>query len=368
MRWIVIVLSFAGCNSSSVNTLDDLYAQLVGALCQQEATCGAIGRSEVAGCTQRALAQLARPQAYDYNEAVASHRIALDGNQADTCIAALRGSTCNGLVDAIEAAACSHIFTPLVQPGGACRNSAECIGGFCTGMTSGCAGTCTAFAATGASCMTTNCASTDACTGNPPLCVARGGNGAACSSSSLCQTGLSCLVANGATTGTCAERGGVGTACGTSYDCAQGLFCNTYGNAMATCQAAAAAGASCPGLDSCVDGQLCVGGTCHAFLDVGSSCDPTQPACPADAPCDATLHACTLPPQAAAGDACMPNNNACRSTSIFVGQTLYCSPSKQCENTIDLGQACTPPVAGAENPCFTGNCDPTTKVCATQCM
>jgi hypothetical protein len=371
---LVIAVAFAsGCtSSSSVTTLDDLYAQLADALCQKEATCGGIGRSETSACVQQVLASVMHAQAYDYRGALAARRIVLNGDQGSACIAALRAASCtNGLIDAFGTDACAHIFTPEVATGGACQNSVECIAGYCSAQTSGCMGACVAFIPTGASCAnaTGNCATTDFCEPISGLCTARGGAGFSCMGSSYCQSGLHCVgVQPGGMPGKCTERAGVGSACASSYDCAGGLFCNTFTNSPSVCQAVLSPGASCPGPGSCADGQVCGGGVCTAILDVSAACDPAQSACPADAPCDATLHTCTLAPQPAVGDACMPNQGACRGKGLVFGNQLYCSPTNQCASTVDFGQACTPPTGNQENPCYSGSCDATSHVCAVTCM
>jgi hypothetical protein len=271
---LVIAVAFAsGCtSSSSVTTLDDLYAQLADALCQKEATCGGIGRSETSACVQQVLASVMHAQAYDYRGALAARRIVLNGDQGSACIAALRAASCtNGLIDAFGTDACAHIFTPEVATGGACQNSVECIAGYCSAQTSGCTGACVAFIPTGASCAnaTGNCATTDFCEPISGLCTARGGAGYSCMGTSYCQSGLHCVgVQPGGMPGTCSERAGVGSACASSYDCAGGLFCNTFTNSPSVCQAVLSPGASCPGPGSCADGQVCGGGVCTAILDV----------------------------------------------------------------------------------------------------
>jgi hypothetical protein len=152
-----------------------------------------------------------------------------------------------------------------------------------------------------------------------------------------------------------------------------GFYCNGTFQSGGTCQARVAAGASCPVAGSCVDGYTCAGagpmqmGTCQPWLEIGVSCDPAASACTKDAPCDPAAKACTEPPPPTVGTSCANGTSACATKALF-SSPLYCDgATKMCATKIDLGQPCTPTTTG-DNPCFAGSCDPTTKVCALQCM
>jgi hypothetical protein len=375
---LVLWIALAGCDSPSisVDTIDQLYQQVASVLCQEEAQCGAIAQSEVAACTQAALDELMKQQTYDYHEAIADHRLAYNAAQANACLSAFRAVSCShGFLDLVAGQSCNQIFTPQVPLGGVCRNKVECINSTCS-ASSGCMGTCVAFVATGGDCSMggSSCAPSDFCnySGTTATCTARGGTGASCMNSLQCQPGLVCPVASGAASGSCSEPGGAGANCRSSSDCANGLYCTGDFTTGGTCQAQLAAGASCSNAGSCGDGYTCAGasamqaGSCKAWLEIGASCDPAASACPADAPCDPSAKVCTEPPAPTVGSSCAGTSDC--STKTLFGSTLYCdTTTMKCAGKVDLGQPCTPSTTG-QNPCFAGDCDATTHVCALQCM
>jgi hypothetical protein len=137
----------------------------------------------------------------------------------------------------------------------------------------------------------------------------------------------------------------------------------------AVCALLVGHGQTCTDFDACPSGDLCVGlaagggsGTCTTILDVGSTCDPTKDACPADAPCDKDKHLCTKPAQPMEGSACT-GLGTCLSNGGFVGNdALYCdSGSHMCTKRLRTGDACVPATTN-DDPCITA-CSPSTNTC-----
>ncbi len=226
---------------------------------------------------------------------------------------------------------------------------------------------CAAFAAENASCASGARCDTkvDFCDSSS-VCRARGGSGAACTStlfSTDCKDGLSC---NG---GTCSAPPTAGQSCVSGY-CAQGLHCTSGGGSGGVCATQVGSGQACSDPYACPDGQRCAGltttggtGKCTDLLDIGGTCDPTDVLCPADAPCDATTKRCTASTVGKEGSACT-GTGTCSSSSGIFSPPLYCDgTSGKCTEKLVPNQACTPPASGQEDPCVT-NCDATAHTCA----
>jgi hypothetical protein len=122
-------------------------------------------------------------------------------------------------------------------------------------------------------------------------------------------------------------------------------------------------------------------GGCGPVLDIGSGCDPAASACPRDATCDASAHVCVHymrvgGPCSATGPACSTGASFglayCDGQSYSSGNCqiliplLYCdSGTNTCALSLAVGDPCTPPPLGYEDPCL-GRCDATTLKCVAQ--
>jgi cysteine-rich repeat protein len=147
----------------------------------------------------------------------------------------------------------------------ACTYDSECA----TGLSCS-AGTCTALRAPisdGLACVE----GTDSChsrafvcrpeaSGGAARCLARGGEGAGCSTEDHCRQGLVCEA------GTCARPPALGKPC--TGVCQEGLHCGAAG----VCAQHLPLGATCQPGDSCQDGYCGAGGLCRAFSDLGEAC------------------------------------------------------------------------------------------------
>jgi hypothetical protein len=373
-RLACCLLAVAGCNNGP-STPTDLYHQLVTALCQWEARCGAIGKSEEARCEMDGDTYvdkyLQATSGYNYQSAVAAKRLAIDSGAANTCLNGLRDSSCNSFLGGAGVSdACRNVYHGLVAIGGACQNNVECSGGYCltTMGQPSCMGTCMAYATEGSPCTGAECDPAKDFCGAGGICVARGATGAACQNfnTAECKEGLACV------NGTCAMPGTGGQPCMSLIGaCASGYYCPGNAGMPSTCAPSVAAGQACAEYNACQDGLRCVGlnptmmgamGTCTAVLDVGATCDPTMSACPSDAPCEPGTLRCSAPSQGVEGAPCT-GKGTCKPSS-FLAPPLYCDPSSmKCAEKLLPGQPCTPPTATQDDACVT-SCDPATANCA----
>jgi hypothetical protein len=398
---ILLISFFAACSSGGddgIATPGAFDSSNAIAACLQAARCGFIGASEEKKCESDAAATLkAYPPVYSTTEAVNSKRLTFSASEAQKCVDANKNNGCS--VDAYFALfdKCSGVFKAAVQAGGACKDSLECVGGYCdqgANGSSGCAGTCKTNVASGATCDPNNdhCGATDFCDGTTKVCTARVQLGASCGSSPLCASNLFCKGYTPADTttntpevkGVCKGAGAVGDDC-TLYlfgndDCGDGLFCDSSGTAP-KCTKPSALGADCIAYTGCVDPYDCIGlafdqntgavttkGKCGAWLDIGKTCDPTsmgEIGCPLDSTCDMTTKVCKLSGQV--GDTCDPTaGGGC-------GTSLYCDgTTSKCTKSVALGGACTPQMVDmngfpiGDEPCHDGTC--TNGSCTLVCM
>ncbi len=379
MRSTVILSLLAfGCGPGGLNgapvSVSDLLQQAEAAQCWALVRCGVIGASEVQACATTFFAQFSA-SGYSPIEAETAGRVGVDASSASACLAALSAQSCHGGNHGAVNAACKHSIVPKVAIGAACKDTAECVGGYCDNRgIAGCAGICKALVAAGGACtIDTQCGDGFECVGSPGKCSAQGGAGAACDSPGAagCQDGLLCSSQAGMP-GTCAPPPGAGQPCQLG-GCAAGLYCAASPMGNPTCMAIPTSGAACT--SACADDLICVGtpgqATCKAQLDAGSPCDPTLPqsstGCPADMLCDPTAKTCQPPPPVTVGSDCSKNGECGSPLLVSFAQPLYCDgATKKCQNKVALGEACTPPMGGA-NPCLAGQCDPMTKTCTLAC-
>ncbi len=369
-----------GCNNSaigldagSVPTLNDYLRESAQLGCKYLVRCGttsksqeAAGESWIGGYDTAALSAASK--------GIAAGRLSYNAGAAASCLNALGTATCDlsTLLMADASSSCAAIIEPKVAVGGACELDSECDHGFCNmggASPTACAGTCTAFVATGATCdgVSGRCAATDFCS-STNVCTALLGRGQACDEFSLeCGAGLSCATIG--TTSTCLPPAAEGAPCDTSAftnACANsGLYCNTSTTPNPTCQKRQPIGGVCNSDGSgCAAGLACVvvddtmpTGSCQAFLDVGQACTgTTSSACAGDATCDPTSQKCQL--QGQAGADCSIGSCATQ---------FYCNAANQCAARISLGQPCTPATTSVEDPCLATECDPTSLTCSLIC-
>jgi hypothetical protein len=400
----ILLISFlAACSSGGgsdgggISTPSAFDSSLGVASCQNAVKCGFIGASEEKQCeTDAAAALKAYPRAYSTGEAVNAKRLAFNGTEAQKCVDANKNNACS--INAYFALGdkCANVFKPLVMPGGACKDSGECLGGWCdqgaNGVT-GCAGTCKANDASGATCdpQGDHCNATDYCDSTTMKCTLRAKLGDACGSNPLCGGNLFCKGYTPAdmtnmtpeVKGVCKGVGAAGDAC-TKYffgndDCGDGLLCDDSGTTP-TCVKLAVMGGECTSYYGCVDPFDCIGlafdqnsgavttkGKCGPWLDIGKSCPATgESGCPLDSTCDMASSTCKLAGQIGAD---------CDTSGVTAscGTNLYCDgPTAKCAKTVALGGACVAPAMDSMgnpiggDPCHDGTC--TGGTCTLVCM
>ncbi len=121
--------------------------------------------------------------------------------------------------------ACRDVITGPKVAGDRCDNTPECGRGLTCRN-----GECASYVSTGSPCIADyECAEGNICvglrTGGAGRCDT-GEEGAACSQTSECNTGLRCDGGGPTLTGSCAARLNLGGACGHDSDCAAGLRCS----------------------------------------------------------------------------------------------------------------------------------------------
>ena len=129
------------------------------------------------------------------------HRSTYDSTKVSTCLAHIQAASCGELDTTNHLSGvpgCDSFAIPQVDPGGACTNDWECVGGWCEktaatpapGLSPGLGdGTCRAFAAPGQSCETNICGKGSLCSAGAQVCMAVGGPGAACTAAGDCASG-----------------------------------------------------------------------------------------------------------------------------------------------------------------------------------
>jgi len=159
------------------------------------------------------------------------------------------GTLLNGLADHTPICAINLWCNAVGTGTGTCQRASS-QGGPCSGTELSCAKGlhCDGYVSDGAG------AKLGTCVGPAPA-------GSNCSSTSDCQTGMTC------TGGVCGALAPAGGFCYGDSDCAAGLVCNSQ-----TCAPARYPGASCNTTDQPCAYSRCMNGTCQDLLKVGQAC------------------------------------------------------------------------------------------------
>jgi hypothetical protein len=414
---------------ASSDDFDDAAFQFYQIQCQLSVRCGSLSASKESDCESLAGDEMDRDTDWlaGARHLIQCGGLVFDPAEAQRCLAALAASSCYQAGAAEEA--CLKALVP--QPGwvptdGACQFSEECIDGDCveTGKNT-CLGSCRPKSGPGQPCgnFAPTCATGSFCseqletgkcideghpigtvpeggnclfpdsTGTPEdwddacqpglrcrnqnVCTAQGGDGTICVDQNDCLPGFSCdgpiMQRGGTCRGTPANEGEP-CAPDDSHSCAAGLVCfYDFGPVAPVCRAMLGEGASCGVDDYCADSLGCIGlqvdgsgklvspGTCGPIRDLGDSCATVGlSGCAGDAHCDPATAKCVLK-RKQRGDDCQPG--AC-------DFDLFCNQGK-CDLRLPDGADCNPPPLFLDDsPCAagTGQCDPTTRKCLTQCQ
>lgn len=353
---------------------DKFQRDFLGAVCDREVQCGHIAAAEQVRCVDVATGYL--PLGYSIPDGVAAGRLGFSPEAAAECLDRWRALDCDpresrwdlfaadspapahaspyGFARTpVEAVAswCPCVLRALTPDGDRCRDSGECLYGFCNGATCGHEGTCEHLAPlphAGEACSFGRCRSTDFCDGTNH-CRARGIPGDPCpTGAASCREGLSCV--NGA----CLRPGRLGEPC--TAGCALGLFCD--GEAPGHCKPLLPVGAVCPGGPSCVGRAACSDGMCTPWADLGSTTGP----CPRDTLRSRDGAACETASYLEGGPCGPQGEDVWRRCA----GTLHCDPvSKRCLRPLPPGDLCVQDPD--TNPCYVGTCDGATGRCLVVC-
>lgn len=257
-------------------TLDSFAGGLATAICTAITTCCPHPRDVCEKAVSDEIVELGRGWTFDASRAAA-------------CLAAYRSgapcwATAAAATDDARTAACAHVFAGAVPPGGACTIATECASSGaevrCVGADgSGARGSCVAVRTVdeGAACSVTEvCASGLDCWGAPPTCVRPIAIGQPCApSGERCVEGAECKADASGASATCtaatvppsAKRG---EPCSQTTTCEAGLYCASTG-ACATLPArnepcGVRIGSSSPRV--CAGDAVCSGGHCRGIAPV----------------------------------------------------------------------------------------------------
>src|SRR5262245_49077895 len=152
------VVAATGCGGPSANSaanIDEFQAGAYRLLCDWQARCGQIGKSELQGCYDSYTVISSGP--IDASGMVDAHRITFDPGAAGQCLEALSTASCGQFFSLSNTPGCLNAARGTVTPGAQCTVDLECTSGICSPMADGCTGKCVAAAATGAPCDAAPC-------------------------------------------------------------------------------------------------------------------------------------------------------------------------------------------------------------------
>ena len=219
-----------------------------------------------------------------WRESESAGYVTIDATGASACVSAMESIACSALAPGqLLVDGCEALLEPQASTGGACLGDHDCSAGDYCFLGDSCPGSCTTYAAVGASCADAACEPSAVC--NDGLqCEARAGLGDACDVAEAC-AGLLFCEGDG-TTNVCRAVGEVftvaeGQPCQLSIAgpfCEPGLSCVVEGDGYA-CRPKVDSGEACVSgfPDPCPDGEICVtvdgvSGTCTPFAGAGSDC------------------------------------------------------------------------------------------------
>ncbi|MGZ3423466.1 MAG: hypothetical protein ACXVEE_36735 [Polyangiales bacterium] len=211
---------------------------------------------------------------------------------AQACAAALGAASCTDFFSNTPIAACAAKVGGLAN-GAPCGFASQCQSTHCAVPRDAACGTCAPLPKIGDMCGASGgCGSTLHCGKDSNVCSAFAAKGAACDKDVVCDVGLGCVQAKGATMGTCQSFAVEGAACDpksqTAPQCdrSAGLWCSPAGT-CAKISSFAKKGEPCGLIDAmtyaaCSGGSSCVvpmggmgKGTCQGPAELGAPCDPS---------------------------------------------------------------------------------------------
>lgn len=285
--------------------------------------------------------------------AVADGRLEYHADSAQQCLELVASASCEqGLL--LEPGDCAEIVTGSLETGDACTLDAECTGG-------------------------QQCVVSDAC---PGACGPRAKDGEACTSKNRCEVGLICMV-DYTNQGFCRPPGAPGATCDAGTPCGTFAYCagldRSEPESTGTCeprdnQNTGKLGDPCGSVDGlceldlvcALDGELAeIAGSCAEHVGSGAACAYAIPdMCPEGQYCQIgdtetrpLMGTCSPLPKL--GELCAYGEVLAAPCS----SEQYCSPTtKNCEQRLHLGEACT------EHPaCFSGRCVEAACVALLEC-
>lgn len=321
---------------------------LAHASCDHSIRCGhtsRCARSECFAVAQSACAANA--------ESVALGHKTLDATRASACLDALSGAC--GLSVSVG---CPEAFVPAVPRGGACRVPSDCADATDNCAGPDCLKTCQPAGALGALCRQDNSCNVGLeCDWTTRICrppLPRGGVGTdcstlgpyACDDTTFCDfqkntcaalpvAGQSCRTYEPRCTGTtwcsgttCQPKVANGAACTSSAACQTGLVCDT------ACQPKRPIQTACTRTEQCQGDLRCLGGVCTTALAEGAACDAPD-ACAGYLGCDRVLRKCmSYTVVSTVGAACSDDRLICWGRLDCVlgasGSPGTCQPSTYC--------------------------------------
>ncbi len=218
------------------------------------------------------------------------------------CAQATPTQSCDDYALGIVPAACNPPTGPR-DAGSDCALSGQCSTAYCLVPRTATCGTCAEAPGLGTSCFNNACGPGYLCDNLSYQCVAPVAAAGACSNSSVCGPGLTCLGngADGGTLGSCVALATLGGNCdltdgGSRCDGRFGLDCNTEAGKVCAQAATATATQPCGTIDGgavdCVADSFCQKapsdkeGTCVASSPQGGACDTANgPGCTPPARC-----------------------------------------------------------------------------------
>lgn len=311
---------------------------------------------------------------------------------ADYCKFCVDGADCstgNCITDGIHnwcTNACSQVAP--CPSGSGCFDVAT--GNACTGGSCICAPTPTAQGIMCPNqCSGTTCGTTPGFGCVNTTCEATGNEGDRCELSAYCKTCLLCIgTSAGANCRKCCAGGGLGGSCTScpAATCGTGLSCVPLNMTDKICYPSTGADLCqpCGGSTTCINGNTCIGGKCHA------SCNPQSPGtCGACQPTSATTGLCACPgEERVEGESCggtgvvaacrtglVCSGGTCKKTCV-IGSASSCPSGQMCQ-TVSGAAVCVADTPGARcascngqncasgNTCYQGRCYATCNVSVT---